>query len=125
MSLPICDHQPTWATSSSSPGIKEWQQGSCSRCGTYAIYHDGSWKFGQLPLRVMELAAERDAIREAVALHARTLDDLALGKPENQGRDRDDIDNNLYNVVRETSPAWWDAQVPGLNGPADTRREQS
>jgi hypothetical protein len=51
-------------------------------------------------------------LRKAVARHARTLDDIALGKHD--GRDRDSIDNELYNAVRATDPAWWDAQVPGL-----------
>ena len=61
------------------------------------------------------LIAARERIRElseAVALHARTLDDIALGKPD--GRDRDQIDNELYNAVRRLDPAWWDRRVPGL-----------
>lgn len=55
-------------------------------------------------------------LREAVALHARTLDDIALGKPDD--RHRDEIDNELYNAVRAGDPKWWDARVPGLNGSA-------
>jgi hypothetical protein len=53
-----------------------------------------------------------DRIRNAVALHARTLDDIALGKED--ARDRDDIDNALYNQVRALDPKWWDDAVPGL-----------
>ena len=55
-----------------------------------------------------------DRLREAVARHARTLDDRALGHPAHVARDRDAIDNELYNAVRAVDPAWWDAAVPGL-----------
>jgi hypothetical protein len=64
------------------------------------------------------IAKERDELREAVALHARTLDDRALGHPEHLKRDRDAIDNDLYNAVRATDPAWWDKRVPGLGAAA-------
>ena len=60
----ICEHSPSWATSTSAPGIREWQQGRCSRCETYAIYLDGEWHFAEPPRRLLQVAAERD---EAVA----------------------------------------------------------
>lgn len=62
------------------------------------------------------LRAENRRLREAVAAHARTLDDRALGLPEHVERDRDSIDNELYNAVRAVDPVWWDREVPGLNG---------
>lgn len=54
------------------------------------------------------------ALRAAVALHAQTLDHRALGRPDFVKRDRDSIDNDLYNAVRARDPRWWDREVPGL-----------
>lgn len=54
------------------------------------------------------------ALRAAVALHAQTLDDRALGHPDHVKRDRDSIDNDLYSAVRARDPRWWDREVPGL-----------
>lgn len=60
------------------------------------------------------LQVENERLREAVALHAGTLDDRALGHPEHNKRDRDSIDNELYNLVRRVDPSWWDQRVPGM-----------
>lgn len=68
------------------------------------------------------LARQRDEIREAVMRHARTLDDRALGHPEHIARDRDSIDNEMYNVVRAIDPARWDDEVPGLGRTAEGQR---
>jgi hypothetical protein len=59
-----------------------------------------------------------DVVRRAVARHAQTLDNRALGYPDADKRDRDSIDNELYNAVRALDPEWWDRAVPGLNGPS-------
>ncbi len=53
-------------------------------------------------------------VRVAVAAHAQTLDDAALGR--GVVHDRDTIDNAMYNVVRATDPEAWDRMVPGLRG---------
>lgn len=63
----VCAHAPTWAASSSSPTIREWQQGTCATCGAYASYYDGGWHFGEPPPLVLQLAAERDQLRAVVA----------------------------------------------------------
>lgn len=66
--------------------------------------------------RAEDAEAENERLREAIALHACTLDDRALGHPEHNRRDRDSIDNDLYNLVRRIDPGWWDERVPGMAG---------
>jgi hypothetical protein len=56
------------------------------------------------------------SVLNAVAHHAQVLDSRALGHPDYALLDRDDIDNHLYNAVRDISPEWWDEKVPGLRG---------
>lgn len=62
MDHPACTHSAAWTTSGTSSGtnepVREWQQGLCSRCNAFAIFHDGRWKFSEPPLRVLQLHAE-------------------------------------------------------------------
>lgn len=90
----------------------------CARCGRESESYarpgrcvDERCDGGMVQRRYIR-ESEHTKLREAVALHARTLDDAALGVPDCVNRD--DVDNELYNAARRLDPEWWDEQVPGL-----------